>query len=394
MKPKLLYIYLTDFSIQSAEVIQTSFMLDAFTEAWDVTLLTGKLNMDAYLNVLENLRLEKKFEVRSISSATVNLNSNFELSNRLIFNTLALKYLNQFDVIYTRDFSFLYFQSLIPSWLRTKTPIVFEIHKLYHKTSAKVSFNQESKALKIPNLFASITNGIKDDMIQFFAPEQKIEIFPSAIDKSTVVGKTSNDLEIISKFPHLNKKTIIAYFGSFESWKGVDIIINALPFVKKNENVIFFICGGIDPNYTNLKKLLLQNSSPNLVILEGKLKRSDAIQIMQQTSIALVPNDRSDISTRYTSPLKIFEYMACGCAIIASNLPAMREILEEDKNCLFFEAGNHVDLANKIDYLLSNQVLRDQIIENNKRKIVLHTWDRRAAEITKFMCVNLQILPK
>ncbi len=108
----------------------------------------------------------------------------------------------------------------------------------------------------------------------------------------------------------------------------------------------------------------------------------DAIRnLLQHASIAVLPNDAGTPDSQYTSPLKLFEYLAAGLPIVATDLAAIREIVTEPDNCLFFESGNASDLATKINTLLADADLRRTMRRNNRELSKTLTWERRAETI-------------
>jgi len=89
----------------------------------------------------------------------------------------------------------------------------------------------------------------------------------------------------------------------------------------------------------------------------------------------------------YASPLKLFEYMASGQPIIASDLPALREILN-DKNALFFKPEDASDLARAIKMLKSSQTLGYHLSRQALADVKQYTWAKRAEKILKFIEIN------
>lgn len=83
-------------------------------------------------------------------------------------------------------------------------------------------------------------------------------------------------------------------------------------------------------------------------------------------------------------PLKLFEYMASGRPIIASDLPALREVLN-DKNALFFKPSDASDLARVIKMLISSQTLGYHLSQQALADVKEYTWDKRAKKILEFI---------
>ena len=81
--------------------------------------------------------------------------------------------------------------------------------------------------------------------------------------------------------------------------------------------------------------------------------------------------------TEIVTPLKPFEAMARGLPVIVSNLPALKEIVEDKSTGLCFEAGNHIDLSRKITKLISDKELRIQLGKDGQKWIMEHRlWSK------------------
>src|SRR4029453_17817516 len=83
-------------------------------------------------------------------------------------------------------------------------------------------------------------------------------------------------------------------------------------------------------------------------------------------------------STHFTSPLKLFEYMAAGRAIVASDLPAIREVLRHEVNALLVTPGDSTALAGGIERLLADSELAARLARNALNDVDDYTWSRRA----------------
>ena len=79
----------------------------------------------------------------------------------------------------------------------------------------------------------------------------------------------------------------------------------------------------------------------------------------------------------YTSPMKLFEYMASGVPIVASDLPSLCEVLHHEENAVLVAPGDALSLANGISRLLNDQKLAARIAERAAVDAVQYTWKRR-----------------
>lgn len=125
----------------------------------------------------------------------------------------------------------------------------------------------------------------------------------------------------------------VGYVGSLTPGKGVETI---LALAKKTPDINYIVAGGSQAQVTKLS----EGAPPNLSFI-GHVEQAKIKEVYKQFDIALLPNKpympsyNSDISIgEYNSPLKLFEYMAYQKAIISSDLPVLREVLNESNSIL------------------------------------------------------------
>jgi len=100
--------------------------------------------------------------------------------------------------------------------------------------------------------------------------------------------------------------------------------------------------------------------------------------------VLVIPFPNTPHYAFYASPLKLFEYMASGCPIIASDLPALREILN-DKNALFFKPGDASGLARAVKMIKSSQMLGYHLSQQALADVKNYTWKARVEKILNFI---------
>ena len=109
---------------------------------------------------------------------------------------------------------------------------------------------------------------------------------------------------------------------------------------------------------------------------------------LKSANILVIPNSASSkISSEYTSPLKLFEYMASGCPIVASNLPSLREVLDE-KNCVFAKPDNPESFKEAIEKVLNDIEFSSSIAKKALEDVSSYSWEDRAKNILKIISSN------
>jgi glycosyltransferase involved in cell wall biosynthesis len=89
----------------------------------------------------------------------------------------------------------------------------------------------------------------------------------------------------------------------------------------------------------------------------------------------------SDIS-RWTSPMKMFEYMASGVPLIASDLPVLQEVLRDGANAIVVPAGDTARWRQAIEQLVADDDLRYRLAQTAQDDLVRrYTWDERARSV-------------
>jgi glycosyltransferase involved in cell wall biosynthesis len=212
---------------------------------------------------------------------------------------------------------------------------------------------------------------------EFGLNPNKIITLPNAVSlKEFDIATNKEQARNILNLP-LNKK-IVVYTGHFYSWKGVDLLALAGQDLSQYE---FYFVGG---NPKSVLEYKAKFTSPNLHFLGYRPHKE--IPIWQKSADCLViPNTaKEDISKYYTSPMKLFEYMASGVPIVASSIPSIMEIVSE-KEVTFFEPDNKESLKDKIVRVLQDIEGMRELTTNARNKVQNYTWEKRAKKIIKFI---------
>ena len=236
-----------------------------------------------------------------------------------IFAILKSNYMKQ-DLFLTRNF----FTSFILSLLFKKH--ILEIHDDIRIESRIVQFLV--KYIRILNFNSLIkivttTKSLKRKYLTYGVVKKKIHILHNA-------SSLKSQFNVYKK----KKKLKIGYFGSIFESRGIQMILKLSVLDKKNK---YYIFGG-SIKQINIIKQKFQNENlffcPHIPYSKvgNEIKKVD-VCILPYTSKITVSGNVGDIS-KFTSPLKIFDYMKLGKLIISSNLPVLREVLLNKNNSL------------------------------------------------------------
>jgi len=173
----------------------------------------------------------------------------------------------------------------------------------------------------------------------------------------------------------------VLYLGSLHPWKGVAVLIQAISLVPDSR---LQIVGGTRERIDTLRRLADNLGVTARVDLVGPVAPHRRFEYIKAAAVCALPLTRASIASRYTSPLKLFEYMAARRAIVASDLPSTREVLDAGVHGVMVPPEDPEALAIAIEQLLHDRALRDRLGAAARRRVEDYDWRQRAARIVEF----------
>jgi glycosyltransferase involved in cell wall biosynthesis len=180
----------------------------------------------------------------------------------------------------------------------------------------------------------------------------------------------------------------IYYVGQLYPWKGAGLVLDVAARVP-DSNVV--IVGGMtnwtrdDPDIVALANRARELGVTDRVELRGHVPYGQIPGTLAAASVALLPLPDEPVARLFTSPLKLFDYMAAGVPIVASDLPALREVLRHEQNALLARAGDADSFAGAVRRLLAEPELAGRLGEQARVDVERYSWDARAAALLEFL---------
>ena len=141
----------------------------------------------------------------------------------------------------------------------------------------------------------------------------------------------------------------------------------------------FKVIGGNQSDIKRQNKFIIEKKINNVELIL-KIERKNLLNHLKEADILLLPNTDDNIN-RWTSPIKLFEYMASKRIIISSKIDSLQEVIDEN-SAIFFTPNSHEDLANKIRYVSMNYDLK--MVKNAFENVKEYSWEKRAKHIKSF----------
>jgi glycosyltransferase involved in cell wall biosynthesis len=268
---------------------------------------------------------------------------------------------------------------------RALPPVVFESHQIFVDTfreeAARQGRDVSTKLCRLAALEAEVyreaaglivlTHQLAAILGGRFATRGLIQVAPDGVDLQGPLSVAANAAD-----------GPVTYLGNFHPWKGVEVLVRA---VTHAPGIRLALVGGESEARARIAALAGELGVSGRVRFVGPVPPSTRWRYLAEASVCVLPLTRSVFGTSFTSPLKLFEYMAAARPIVASDLPALREVLRDGENALLVPPEDPPALAAAIQRLQSDRVLAERLAARAAQDVRAYTWDARGKRILEFL---------
>jgi len=165
--------------------------------------------------------------------------------------------------------------------------------------------------------------------------------------------------------------------------EGVDVLLKALAIVKRSHEDFNCTILGDGPRRKSLMELAKELKLDANVKFVGHIPYQQVPNYLKTAEIGIAAPKNIQ---GFELPIKVFEYMSAGLAIIATDTPGLRSVITPNKNGLLFEDSNHEDLANCILTLFENVELRQKLRMAAREDVEKRfNWDSQVDKLRSIM---------
>lgn len=382
---KLIYIANINLPTQKAHGLQIMKMCEAFSkQGLEVELLISQRRNFIHEEIFDFYNIESNFKIKKLFCLDF-LRSKFFGKTTLFIQYVSFslsvffyilfqpnKYKKE-DIFYCRD----EFSPWILGVLNKK--VYLETHHFHKRFIFYRLF-----FLKISGLIL-ITENARKKFIELGFKKEKILAAPDAVDLDIFDLNISKE-EARNNLALPQDKKVLVYTGKFKTMgedKGLHDILQAMKILNDNR-ILFIAVGGNEQDVEYYKKQVAELGIKNNVKILGHHSQTELAIYQKASDILLMPFPYTQHYAYYMSPLKMFEYMASKRPIIATKLPSVEEVLNND-NSILIQPDNPRDLVKSIVALLDNKELADKISQQAFKDVQEHTWKNRTEKILEFI---------
>lgn len=198
----------------------------------------------------------------------------------------------------------------------------------------------------------TVTGVLADRIAREGIPRHDIVVTPNGINPSRFAASTDRDAAKGSL--GLADYLVIGFVGFAREWHGLDRVVDVLSSACRND--LYFIVVGDGSVCEALKRSAAARGVADRLHITGVMPRDRVGEYVQAFDIALQP-----AVVDYASPLKLFEYMACGAAIVAPDKANIREVLTDGRDSLLFDPADASAFTVAVEHLCRETNLRERL---------------------------------
>lgn len=238
----------------------------------------------------------------------------------------------------------------IPLLLEVNAPLFFERGRYdglglpwLARHTERVAWRNASVALPVTQVLAAMVQAEG-------VPAVRLVVIPNGIDP--VKFAAVPDTAAAKRRLGLDGRVVLGFTGFMRDWHGLDKLVD---IVSRSPDVSLLLVGD-GPARAAVEKRAQELGVADRVRVTGIVARDDVAAHVAAFDVALQPD-----VVDYASPLKLFEYLALGRAVVAPDKPNIREVLTHGENAVLFPAGNGQEMAHAIERLCQDAATRERL---------------------------------
>lgn len=252
---------------------------------------------------------------------------------------------------------------------------IYEVRGLWEVTRAsrdpewfgggmyKYMHRMETDAAMGATRVIAITNALKSELVARGVDEEKITVVPNGVD--TERFKPVGRADALAAKLGIGDRTVIGYVGSVVFYEGLDLLAEAVSQIATRRRDFVVMVVGDGAKLDEVKARVDELGVSDLFIFTGRVPHDEVEDYYSIIDIAPFPRLPLPVC-EIVSPLKPFEAMAMGKAVVASDVAALAEIVEDGTTGLLHRKGDSESLASALERLIDSPELRDQLSANGR----------------------------
>lgn len=299
------------------------------------------------------------------------------------------------DVLHVHDLVLLGGAFQAVKKLKNKIPVVSDLHENYPEALKYYKFSNTFPG----NILISVPKWERTEVKWTQQADYIITVIEEAVSRYEKLGINKNKITVVANYvnsdeflnaqnePSILEKFkdqfVISYLGGFDTHRGLESVIKAIPFVKESIPNFKLVLVGAGRNLEDLKRLARELNVEDQVAFEGWQLPSTLPSYITASNLCLIPHLKTG-HTDNTIPHKLFQYMLLGKPVLSTNCDPLKRIIEETNSGLIFKSNDEKDLAKKIKQAYGNPEETNQMGSNGVKAVKeIYNWENTAKNLVQ-----------
>lgn len=266
-------------------------------------------------------------------------------------------------------------QAGVPLMLEVNTPYAHAWSRYYGLGFPRLAKATERFVLRRAPAIVTVSEAQRRFLEDQGVPGGKIAVCHNAVDPAVFDANrypaARADLEIPAG------TVVVGFVGTMNRWQGIDVLGEVVTLVLEGRSDVRFLLVGDGEKGGELREACARAGCAGDVLFTGRRAHGEIPALIAAMDIAILPD-----SNRYGSPMKVFEYMAMGKAVVAPRVPPVEEVVRDGETGLLIPPGDAKALRMAVERLAADPALRRTLGENGRNWVLTHqTWRQNALRV-------------
>lgn len=273
---------------------------------------------------------------------------------------------------------------------RFAVPIVYEVRAFWEDAAVDLGRSREGSpryrlsrlldtwAMRQCDAVLPLSEAMRSELVTRGIPEAKLTVIPNAVDERFLIAPVEDGADIRAALK-LKDRFVIGFIGSFYSYEGLDLLLEATRLLLSQDRHVALLLVGGGPDEQRLRRIAERLQLHDAVHFIGRVPHDQVAGYYHAADLFAFPRRRMRL-TELVTPLKPLETMAHIKAVAVSDVGGHRELVSDHNTGFLFPADDANALARCISYVMDNPALAVQIAGKGRAYVErVRSWTANAS---------------
>ena len=240
-----------------------------------------------------------------------------------------------------------------------------------------------------------VSNELREHVVSQGVDQSRVHVLPCGVDPG-LFRPGMRDPETRARWG-LDSELVLGFVGGLRPWHGVKVLPTLLSRLIQQHKDLRLMIVGDGPLRGELENELRKRDLMGNTVFTSALPQNEVAKVIRHFDVALAPYPRLEHAF-YFSPLKLFEYMACGIPVVAAAVGQIKDVVRDGETGLLYQPEDVDALASACNRLLADSALRQRLGQAAARETLeRYTWDHNAArviELARSLIAKTEVISK